>query len=154
MALMLQLMLLLAILAVVTALILLTGIILLFWRRTRPFGLYTLLVEPGAVAGLVIGEFIWWEFIRLIHPLLNPSQQLPDWTAWILVAVAVTWLGITALCGALSGFALATWLWWRYSPEPYRSKLVAAYKKFVTMQPIFRQRWSQHRDEISGDLNE
>lgn len=148
---MLQLYLLLTVLAVVTALILLVGAILLFWRRTRPFGFYALLVEPGAVVGLVVGGFLWWEFLHLIQTSLGPPDEVSNWVAWSLTAVAILWLGLAAIAGTISGFVLATWLWWRFSPEPYRSKLVTGYKRFVTMPPIFRQRWNQRQDAVAAN---
>jgi hypothetical protein len=136
-------MLLLFLLAVFTALNLLAGFILLYWRNTRPFGLYALLVEPGGVAGLLVAALLWREFLNLI---VRYQTLGSDWMVWALVVVAVVWLGAGAVAGGVSGFALATWLWWRFSPEPYRSKIVNGYRRFVTMPPFHRQRWKQRRE--------
>lgn len=140
-----QIMLVLVLVAAFTALNLLTGIILLPWRKTRPFGLYALFVEPGGVAGLVVAGFLWTEFRPLIQP-----YQLADWLGWALMALALLWLGVGAAIGAISGFALATWLWWRFSPEPYRSKIVNGYRRFLNMAPFHRQRWKQRSQPHSA----
>lgn len=148
-----QIMFILFLMAAFTAVCLIVGISLLFWRKTRPLGLYALMVEPGGVLGLVLAAFIWREFLSLIRPNLGPRQNL-DWVAWMLIVLALVWFGTAAIAGVVAGFSLATWLWWRFSPEPYRSKIVSWYKRFLAMPPLHRQRWSQRRDtRLSAPLD-
>jgi hypothetical protein len=136
-----QFMLLIMLLAIVTAVSLVAGIILLPWKRTRPFGLYALLVEPGGVAGLICAAFIWG---KLYNP--SVSSQESQWVEWAVVGLLAFWLGSSSILGAISGFALATWLWWRFSPEPYRGSLVKGYSRLIAMKPWHRQRWGKRKD--------
>jgi hypothetical protein len=148
-----QIMFILFLAASFTALCLLVGIGLLFSRKTRPFGLYAMMVEPGSVLGLAVAALIWTAFISAIRPALDQPRPNPDWTALALVAVAAVWFSAAAIAGAVAGFALATWLWWRFSPEPYRSKIVDGYRRFVsTVRSWHRPRWNESPNEASTDV--
>jgi hypothetical protein len=118
-------------LAALTAFCLTAGIILLFWKKTRLLSLYLILVEPGAVGGLIFGLFVWERlFFRFVAHLLPPDQHAQA-AVIALILVTLLWLGITSITAAIMGFALATWLWWHFSPEPYRPKIVNAYHRLI-----------------------
>jgi|HubBroStandDraft_1064217.scaffolds.fasta_scaffold147032_2 hypothetical protein len=136
-----QFMLFVMLLVIATALSMLVGIILLPWRKTRPFGLYALLIEPGGVAGLVVASFVWEKMYSLV-----PTLNQPQWAGWAVVLLLGAWLGLGLALGAVSGFTLATWLWWKFSPDPYRPLLVNGYCHLLAMRPWHRQRWGKRVD--------
>jgi MFS family permease len=136
-----QIMLLMALLAIMTALSVVAGVVLLPWRKTRPFGLYALLVEPGGAAGLFVAGFLGGR----LYSLVSTAHQT-QWVEWAVILLMVAWLGLGLALGTASGFALATWLWWRFSPDPYRPFLVKGYHRFITMSPWYRQRWGKTSD--------
>jgi len=138
---------LLLLLAIFTAFVMLTGFLLLPWSKTRPFGLYAMMVEPGAVAALVLAGFLW-EKLNALN-VWRPQSDLGD---WIVLGFMAGWFGSAATLGALCGFALATWIWWRFSPEPYRPLLISWYRKITTTQFPLRQRWGRSQSAASGNL--
>jgi|SRR5579875_3722683 len=141
-----QIMLILLLLAVFTAMNVVTGIILLLWRKTRPFGFYAMLVEPGGVIGFLVAALLWREFLVLVLRYESPG---PDWMVWTIIILAIILDVAGAVIGALSGFALATWLWWRFSPEPYRPKIENAYRSFVAGSFWYRPRWNTRKEPSS-----
>lgn len=146
-----QIMALILLLAMLTACSMDVGVILLFWKKTRPIGLYALLVEPGGVTGLALSAYLWE---RLSTPLLSGGMNHGSgWLSWATIGFFFIWLGAGAVVGAISGFVLATWLWWRFSPEPYRSKIVDGYRRFVAMSSWYRPRWNQHRKPDEASFN-
>ena len=132
-------------LAAVTMVSLAEGLILLFWRKTRPIALYALFVEPGAVAGLIFGFFVWEQFFAKFGAYLRPPDQHAQSAAIALILVTLLWLGVTSTTAAVVGFALATWLWWHFSPEPYRPKIVNAYQRLIAGSFWHRPRWNTRR---------
>ncbi|HTV06605.1 MAG TPA: hypothetical protein VME86_14645 [Acidobacteriaceae bacterium] len=135
-------------LAILTACSLDIGAILLYWKKTRPLGLYALLVEPGGVAGLALSAYLWQ-----LLPSLFVSGDLnhgAGWITWALIGLFFIWLGGGAAIGTISGFVLATWLWWRFSPEPYRPKIESAYRSFVAGSFWYRPRWNKRREPDSA----
>jgi hypothetical protein len=134
-------------LAALTVFCFVAGLLLLFWRKSRPLGLYALLVEPGAMVGLVIGFLIWDHFLLRLASYIQVSEKYAMPFAIGLVLVTIGWLGVTSAAAGICAFALATWLWWRFSPEPYRSKFVNDYRRFVTMPSWHRPRWNQRSDQ-------
>ncbi len=127
--------------AVVTGLCILVGLCLLTFRKTRPFGLYALFAEPGLVAGACCAV---WLFLQAEARWLHSDS--PVFSA-VVLGLGLLVLSIGALFGVIAGFALATWLWWRFFPDPYKPLLIRRYRKFVSMPPPFRQRWGSHRGD-------
>jgi hypothetical protein len=121
-----------------TPLCLIAGIVLIIWQKTRPLGLYVLMIEPGGVVGLILAVVAWGRFL---HPVGfgNETESM----VWIVVGLMFLWFGFGALVGALAGFTLATWLWWRYSPEPYRPLITKWYRSISATRFPFRQRWGR-----------
>jgi hypothetical protein len=138
-----QMLFLMLLLAILTACSLDIGVILLYWKKTRPLGLYACLVEPGGVAGLALSAYLWQSLASsLASGNLNHDA---GWITWAFLGLIFVWLGAGAVIGALSGFVLATWLWWRFSPEPYRPKIESAYRSFVAGSFWYRPRWNTRK---------
>ncbi len=127
--------------AVVTGLCILVGLCLLPFRKTRAFGLYALFTEPGLVAGACCAI---WLFLQFSARWLHPHSQI---FAAILLGLGLLVLTIGAFFGVVAGLALATWLWWKFFPDPYKPIVVRRYRKFVSMPPPFRPRWGSHRGD-------
>jgi hypothetical protein len=121
---------------VLTPCCVITGSVLLIWKKTRPLGLYVLMVEPGAVCGLILAVLVW---AKLPHAVKSESQ----WVSLAIVGLLFLWLGFATLMGAIAGLALAAWLWWRFSPEPYRPLLTRWYVSLTTIPFPLRQRWGR-----------
>jgi hypothetical protein len=111
------------------------GLLLLLIPRWKQLAPYAFLVYPSAYFSGLFSFFVFGLFVNSITDRYSHSNLV----AWIGVQLMFGLTAMGALAGAISGFALANGIWWRFFARPGQLAARPQSPSWLALTPFMRK---------------